>query len=43
MVFSEATLALPLIAGYIYHRRGWENRNYRRFADIYSRQPEAVR
>lgn len=43
MVFSEATLALPLIAGYVYHRRGWETRNYRRFADIYSRQPESVR
>lgn len=33
MVFSEATLALPLIAGDAYHRRHWEKRESRRFAD----------
>lgn len=35
MVFSEATVALPLIAGYTYHKRGWEQRKARRFADLY--------
>ncbi|HTV48899.1 MAG TPA: deoxyhypusine synthase [Phycisphaerae bacterium] len=32
MVYSEATLALPLIAGYAYHRKGWKNRKARDFA-----------
>jgi len=26
MVFSEATLALPLIAGYAWHKGGWKGR-----------------
>ena len=26
MVFSEATLAVPLIAGYAYHKGGWKQR-----------------
>ncbi len=34
MVFSEATLAVPLIAGYAYHKRGWEQRSFKRFADL---------
>jgi deoxyhypusine synthase len=36
MVYSEATLALPLIAGYAYHKRGWEGRPQHRFADLYA-------
>jgi deoxyhypusine synthase len=32
MVFSEATLALPLIAGYAYHKGAWKNREAKRFA-----------
>lgn len=36
MVYSEATVALPLIAGYAYHKRGWEQRQLRRFAKIYT-------
>ena len=39
MVYSEATVALPLIASYAYHKRGWETRGYKRFADLYGRQP----
>jgi deoxyhypusine synthase len=35
MVYSEATLALPLIAGYAYHKGGWKNRKARQFAKIY--------
>lgn len=33
MVFSEATLALPLIAGDAYHRGHWKCREAKRFAD----------
>ncbi|MGC8551553.1 MAG: 1,9-bis(guanidino)-5-aza-nonane synthase [Phycisphaerae bacterium] len=32
MVFSEATLALPLIAGYAYHKKGWKARKAIDFA-----------
>jgi deoxyhypusine synthase len=35
MVFSEATLALPLIAGYAYHKEGWKNRTARRFGTLF--------
>jgi deoxyhypusine synthase len=42
MVFSEATLALPLIAGYAYHKRGWEQRSLKRFADLYAEEPQPV-
>ncbi|NTV91924.1 MAG: deoxyhypusine synthase [Chlorobiaceae bacterium] len=31
MVFAEATLALPLIAGYAYHKRNWEGRRAKNF------------
>ncbi len=31
MVFAEATIALPLIAGYAYHTRNWEGRKARNF------------
>ena len=30
MVYCEATIALPLIAGYAYHKGGWKQRNARR-------------
>jgi deoxyhypusine synthase len=36
MVFAEATLALPLIAGYAYHKRGWEARGERRLSDLFA-------
>ncbi len=35
MVFSEATIAMPLIAGYAYHKGNWKNRPQRRFNDMY--------
>jgi deoxyhypusine synthase len=35
MVYSEATLALPLIAGYVYHKGSWKNRDKREFQNIY--------
>lgn len=31
MVFSEATLALPILASYGYHKGGWKKRRERRF------------
>jgi deoxyhypusine synthase len=34
MVYSEATLALPLIAGYAYHRGAWKNRTERRWTRL---------
>ncbi len=36
MVFAEATLAFPLIAGYAYQKRGWEGRREKRLADLFS-------
>lgn len=32
MVFSEVTLAAPLIIGYGYHKKGWKNRKPRNYA-----------
>jgi deoxyhypusine synthase len=40
MVYSEATLAMPLIVGYVWHRRGWEDRRLRRFADLFVEEPQ---
>ncbi len=31
MVYSEATLAVPLIVGYAYHKGGWKNREGRKW------------
>ncbi len=36
MVFSEATIALPLLASYAYHKKSWEkrkNKNFNNFLD----------
>lgn len=34
MVFSEATIAVPLIASYAYHKGNWRHRAERRFNDL---------
>ena len=34
MVFAEATIAMPLIAGYAYHKGSWKARKERRFNDM---------
>ena len=34
MVYAEATLALPLIAGYAYHKGNWKNRRARNYAKL---------
>ncbi|HET6248472.1 MAG TPA: deoxyhypusine synthase [Tepidisphaeraceae bacterium] len=41
MVFSEATLAVPLIAGYAYHKGGWKSRTGRKWSSLLE-QPAAV-
>lgn len=41
MVYSEATLAVPLIAGYSYHNGVWKNRAARRLSNLL--EPAAVR
>ncbi|MDB5298845.1 MAG: Deoxyhypusine synthase [Phycisphaerales bacterium] len=41
MVFSEATLAVPLIVGYAYHKNGWKSRTGRKWASLLE-QPAAV-
>jgi deoxyhypusine synthase len=38
MVFAEATIALPLIAGYAYHKRNWEGRKAKNFNALLDRQ-----
>ncbi|MGA2232070.1 MAG: deoxyhypusine synthase [Tepidisphaeraceae bacterium] len=34
MVYSEATIAVPLIAGYAYHKGNWRNREARRWTRL---------
>ena len=34
MVFSEATLALPVLASYAYHTGNWKKRRENRFNDL---------
>ena len=38
MVFSEATLAMPLIAGYAWHKGAWKNRKARKYSDFLNRE-----
>lgn len=38
MVYSEATIAMPLVVGYAYHKGGWKNRKPREFQKIYSKE-----
>jgi deoxyhypusine synthase len=41
MVFGEATINFPLIAGYLYHKRGWEGRRPREYNKVLA-QPEVA-
>jgi deoxyhypusine synthase len=34
MVFSEATIALPILASYVYHRGNWKNRKNKNFNNL---------
>ncbi len=35
MVYSEATLAMPLIAGYAYHKGSWKNRERKNYSNMF--------
>ncbi len=38
MVYSEATIAMPLIAGYAYHKGSWKNRNAKELTILFSKE-----
>lgn len=38
MVYAEATLAFPLIAGYAYHKGSWKKRKARNYADFLNKE-----
>ena len=38
MVYAEATMAMPLIAGYAYHKRNWKDRKERRLNELFIEQ-----
>lgn len=38
MVYAEATIAMPLIVGYAYHKRNWEERKQRRLNEMFIEQ-----
>jgi deoxyhypusine synthase len=42
MVFSEATLAVPLIAGYAYHKGAWKQRAAKRLDKLIGKTPAPV-
>ncbi|MDD5361663.1 MAG: deoxyhypusine synthase [Ignavibacteria bacterium] len=35
MVYAEATLAMPLVSGYAYHKGNWKNRKKREFSKMF--------
>jgi deoxyhypusine synthase len=35
MVYAEATIVLPLIASYLYHKGDWKNRKARNWSSIF--------
>jgi len=46
MVYSEATLAIPLIIGYGYHKKSWKNRkahNYQKFLQEEDRKAKTAK
>ena len=43
MVFAEATIAVPLLAGYAYHKKGWEGRKSKNFNALLAEQTEVIR
>jgi deoxyhypusine synthase len=42
MVYSEATIAVPLIAGYAYHKGGWKKRKAKNFGEKLDQQAGAA-
>ena len=43
MVFSEATIALPLLAGYAYHKKGWSERKPKNFNALLAEETEGIK
>jgi len=41
MVYSEATIAMPLIAGYAYHKGNWKQREAKEFQKLYMKETVA--
>jgi deoxyhypusine synthase len=42
MIWAEATLAMPLVAGYAYHKGAWKQRPEKRLNDMFVGQPVHV-
>ncbi len=42
MIWAEATIAMPLIAGYAYHKHSWQGRPERRFNDVLDKSRKLV-
>jgi deoxyhypusine synthase len=42
MVYSEATVAMPLVVAYAYHKGSWKERKAREFQKIYSKVEEVA-
>jgi deoxyhypusine synthase len=42
MVYSEATLAVPLVAGYAYHKGSWKKRKAKRFTRLFEGATQGV-
>ncbi|HEY7750662.1 MAG TPA: deoxyhypusine synthase [Ignavibacteriaceae bacterium] len=42
MVYSEATIAMPLIAGYAYHKGNWKNRKVKEFQKLFAKVESEV-
>jgi deoxyhypusine synthase len=40
MVYAEATLAFPLVAGYAWHKGGWKNRAPRNYTELLDNPPK---
>jgi len=43
MVFGEATVTFPLVAGYAYHKKGWETRSERCLAKLLEESPAGAK
>jgi deoxyhypusine synthase len=41
MVYAETTLALPLIAGYAWHKGAWKNRAARNYSKLFDQPVSA--
>jgi deoxyhypusine synthase len=41
MVFGEATITFPLVAGYAYHAQNWKQRTEKRFNRLFAKAIES--